>query len=188
MTNIELLSQLKEQVTNQKDFINNQVMPLSEAQLTHRIQADKWHVLECVQHLNKYAQFYIPILEKATQTAKPAQVHIVKQGWLGGKFIKMMSPKNTKPQKTLKHMNTMGNEVSTEEVDKFIDWQSRLIKLITQLDGKNLNQQKIPVEFMRLIKLKIGDALQFVIVHQQRHIEQVEKIIELKEERKVITK
>ncbi|MBA4055707.1 MAG: DinB family protein, partial [Marivirga sp.] len=35
-----------------------------------------------------------------------------------------------------------------------------------------LNKSHVPVEFMKLLKMNLGDALTFVIVHEQRHISQ----------------
>ncbi len=177
MTQHELLEQLKHQVEAQLSLAEESLISSSEALLTQRPKAEKWNILECIQHLNQYAAYYIPLLEKSVLQAQKRGNDTYSVGWLGGKFIKMMSPENTKPQKTLKHMNTLGKAVSIEVCHEFCTWQQRLLKVISQLENKNINQNKIPVEFLKLIKLKIGDALRFVVVHQQRHFLQIKSML-----------
>jgi len=80
--------------------------------------------------------------------------------------------------RSMKHMDTYEKPVSDNALEEFLAWQERLIVAISNLENTNLNKRKIPVEFFKLIKMKVGDALEFVIVHQQRHLNQIEKIVE----------
>jgi uncharacterized damage-inducible protein DinB len=177
MTSNELLQYLEKQVENQRNFVAKEVDIQSENNLLKRPNPQKWNILECLAHLNQYAAFYVPQLEKATKNSKSTKNKAYKQGWLGGKFISMMEPQNVKPQKTMKHTNTFGRAVTKKEIETFISWQDRLLRAVQQLRDIDLNKRQIPVEFMPLIKLKTGDALQFVVVHQQRHIEQIKALL-----------
>ena len=182
MTSDELLKDLEKQVEAQRTFVANEVSKQPESELLKRPNPQKWNVLECLAHLNQYAAFYIPRLEKAASQKSPPKNKTYKSGWLGGKFISMMAPENKKPQKTMKHTDTFGREVSKKEVNVFLNWQDSLLQTIQKLQNSDLNKRKIPVEFMPLIKLKTGDALQFVVVHQQRHLNQVENLVRQLEE------
>jgi len=174
----EHLHKLAKQVAQQNEFLKSAIVTLPLSILKTRPQPHKWHILECITHLNQYSAFYIPYLEKAAYQTKVKQNRPFKSGWLGNKFIKMMAPENVKPQKTMKHMDTYEKPVSDNALEEFLAWQERLIVAISNLENTNLNKRKIPVEFFKLIKMKVGDALEFVIVHQQRHLNQIEKIVE----------
>jgi hypothetical protein len=41
----------------------------------------------------------------------------------------------------------------------------------------NLNTIKIPISIVPFIKLKLGDTFQFIITHNERHIEQAKRNI-----------
>lgn len=172
------LHNLVKQVAQQNEFLKTAVATLPQSVLKTRPQPQKWHILECIAHLNQYSAFYIPYVEKAANQVKAKQDFPFRNGWLGGKFIKMMAPENAKPQKTMKHMDTFEQPVSDNTLEEFLVWQERLIAALSNLENTNLNKRKIPVEFFKLIKMKVGDALEFVIVHQQRHLNQIEKIVE----------
>ena len=64
-----------------------------------------------------------------------------------------------------------------ETISKFLAYQQELLTLLEQAKSKNINQRKVPVEFFKLMKMKIGDALAFVITHEQRHILQAQTVL-----------
>jgi uncharacterized damage-inducible protein DinB len=43
------------------------------------------------------------------------------------------------------------------------------LEILSASGRVNLNKIGVPVEFVRLLKMNLGDALQFVIVHERRH-------------------
>ncbi|MBT29000.1 MAG: hypothetical protein CMO01_04990 [Thalassobius sp.] len=165
----DLLKILSDQVEEQLYTVQNEFLEQSDESLSARPEASKWNILECIEHLNRYCAYYIPhieaIINQNSDTDKNFQ-----SGWLGTKFIKMMSPENVKAQKTVKHMDTSNALVNKNTLLVFIAWQQRLFKAINELKNTDLNKRKIPVEFFKMLKLKTGDILQFIIMHQQRHI------------------
>lgn len=38
---------------------------LSETELNYRESNDRWNILECIEHLNLYGDFYIPAIKKS---------------------------------------------------------------------------------------------------------------------------
>ena len=61
---------------------------------------------------------------------------------------------------------------------KFLAYQQELLTLLEKAKGKNINQRKVPVEFFKLMRMKIGDALAFVVTHEQRHILQAQAVLQ----------
>ena len=88
-----------------------------------------------------------------------------------------MHPDNIKKQKTFARMNPANSSVSTEVLEEFLKEQRGLLKVISLARHVNPNKGKVSVEFFKLLKLNIGDALQFLVVHQQRHIKQALAIL-----------
>ena len=87
-----------------------------------------------------------------------------------------MHPSNLKKQKTFKKMNPANSKINREAINNFLRDQEKLRKLLTRAASININAKKVPVEFFRLLKMNIGEALEFVIVHEQRHVLQTHTI------------
>lgn len=57
-------------------------------------------------------------------------------------------------------------------VAEFINQQETLLALIEQSRNVDLNKVKIPVSIARFIRLRLGDVFQFIIAHDERHLQQ----------------
>jgi hypothetical protein len=85
----------------------------------------------------------------------------------------MMHPGNTAKQKTFARMNPVhSSSLKKDVIERFLDNQKELLLLLNDAAKINLNKASIPVEFLRLLRMNLGDAFQFVIVHEQRHLRQ----------------
>ena len=54
--------------------------------------------------------------------------------------------------------------------------QARLLELLVLARLADLNRKAVPVEFFRLLKLRLAEALKFVVVRQQRHEPQARRV------------
>ena len=138
----------------------------------------KWSILECLEHLNRYSIYYNAEIEKSILRAFKSDNSGVeaKSTWLGNRFIKMMHPDNTAKQKTFARMNPASSALNQSTLDKFLQHQNELLRLLQKASDVNLNKTSIPVEFIKLLKMNLGDGLQFVIVHELRHINQAKRV------------
>lgn len=136
-----------------------------------------WSVLECLEHLNLYGDFYIPELRKQLQTNVSASETTFKSGILGNYFAQSMLPKE-KPNKmkTFKDKNPVNSQLPIQVIDRFIQQQNQLLELLDLAKSKNLNAIKTKIT-IPLIKLKVGDTFRFLINHNVRHFEQLERIL-----------
>lgn len=87
-----------------------------------------------------------------------------------------MRPTNGKKSRALKHLNPLGSRLDREVLTEFDRHQARLLELLALARTANLNRKAVPVEFFRLLKLRPGEALEFVVVHQQRHVQQAQRV------------
>ena len=177
MTSIELLARLRHDILAIID-VAKEFELLPESSLNWKERAEKWSILECLEHLNRYSLYYHAELRKAIARAVPSyNRHEAKSTWMGKKFIAMMHPDNTKKHKTFSRMNPSHGSLKKEVIERFLRNQEELLDLLNEASTIDLNKASIPVEFLKILRMNFGDALQFVVVHEQRHIKQARRAV-----------
>jgi hypothetical protein len=152
---------------------------LPESDLNWKEHPKKWSILECLEHLNRYSNYYHAEIKKAIARATPASEkidHEAKSTWMGKKFIAMMHPDNTTKHKTFARMNPIEGSLKKEVIYEFLRNQQELATILEAASKVDLNKTSIPVEFLKILRMNLGDALQFVVAHEQRHIKQANAV------------
>jgi hypothetical protein len=176
MTQIEFIKQLEEDVQMMISEISKEFTSLTDADLNFKESNNRWSVLECLEHLCRYNRFYNTEIKNALGKARKVPGAPLKSSWLGSKSIAMMHPDNTKRQKTVSHMNPVNSVLNRSLLDEFLKHQDELLSLLHQCRLVNLNTGRVRIEFFRLLTFPIHEALQFLVVHQQRHMKQLKQI------------
>lgn len=172
MTN-ELIEDLKNRTAqNKADLIK--LVSLSSEDLNKRAQPESWSALECIAHLNIYGEFYIPEIRKNIKNSKfRSSDPQFKSGWMGNYFVKMVGPlEGSKKMKTLSSTNTLGSDLDRSTLNIFSNQLEDLLQLLKDSNSVSLNKTKTGISIAPWIKIKLGDALRVVILHNQRHMEQ----------------
>lgn len=142
-----------------------------------------WSVLECLEHLNLYGDFYIPQIEKVIKKKKYPGEKAFKSGYVGNYFARMMLPgENLKKMKTFKNKNPLGSKLDKSTTERFIDQQNAILDLLSKASKVSLGRTKTGISISRFIRLKLGDILRVVIFHNQRHILQAQRVLKEREE------
>jgi hypothetical protein len=150
---------------------------LDNSKLTWRENDHAWNILECIEHLNLYGQFYLPQIALKIQESNSASETEFKPGILGNYFSKSMLPKTKlNKMKTFKDKNPINTILDIGVIDLFLNQQQQLLQIIYQAQKVSLNKVKIETSISSWIRLKLGDALQFYVNHILRHLEQIERI------------
>ncbi|MGI9583236.1 DinB family protein [Chryseobacterium sp. RRHN12] len=175
----ELLDELKNRTEQHLRFAEMlSVKP--EDDLNFRISEDSWSALECLEHLNRYGNFYIPEIKRNINSAGKSSRTYFKPGILGNYFAKSMLPKEKlNTMKTLKQMNPMYSHLDKTVVHTFIKQQEKLLELLEEAQHVDLEKTKTGISISKLIKLRLGDTFRFVIYHNARHMAQIQKILNL---------
>lgn len=178
MTATPFLAHLEAAIADLRATVHTQFTGLDPALLNQRPAPTSWSILECLEHLNRYSRYCNPAFTKALTTTAPvlSPPAEVTSSWLGRKSVEMMRPSNGKKSRALKHLNPLGSCLDCEVLTEFDRHQARLLELVAQARTANLNRKTVPVEFFRLLKLRLGEALEFVVVHQQRHVQQAQQV------------
>ena len=170
---IQLLIDQTQEIIRQVEKLRNADLET----LTWKRNQTSWSILECLEHLNLYGDFYLPEIEnniKETLTKNDAEF---KSGILGNYFAKSILPKeHLNKMKTAKNKNPLNGNLDKTVIDKFINQQIKLLDLLEQSRKVGLNKIRIQTSISRFIKLKLGDTFQFVINHIFRHLNQIDKI------------
>jgi len=180
MQSTQLLQEVTQHIQQVQQIAKQQLLPLNSEQLNHKPAPNKWSAAECLEHLNRYARYYNPAIEKAIQYSIDKQwlsTDSFTSTWLGKKSIAVVHPDNARASKTMKHMNPAQSKINATVVQEFIDHQTKLLELVKTAQQVNLNKARIPIEFMKLLKLKLGDTLLFMDAHQRRHCNQALRAI-----------
>jgi len=158
----------------------------SDEELNWRTNNKSWSILECLEHLNLYGDFYIPEIERTIQKAGSKSDVLFKSGLLGNYFAESMLPKEKlNKMKTFKEKDPLGSNLDRGTIDRFIDQQDMMLKLLEQSRKISLNKEKTQITLTKWIKLKIGDTFRFVINHNIRHLKQIEKITAAQENKSI---
>ncbi|SEW24786.1 DinB superfamily protein [Chitinophaga sp. YR573] len=152
-----------------QEFQNMQDEPLLKLSAT-----GGWSIAQCLEHLNRYGVYYIPLIREAlTGQQKKIAGGTFTSGMIGGYFTRLMDPVTGKKKLRAFRAYTPDRQLDAHTVvAEFIRQQEALLSCLQRARQADLNHSRIPVSILKLLKLKVGDALQFVIFHDERHIRQ----------------
>ncbi len=162
---------------------------MNNEQLNYRETPESWSILECIEHLNLYGDFYLPEIERSIlQTAHNQSIEMFKSGWLGNYFANSMLPKNGKIQKmkTFKDKNPIHSALSMITLERFLKQQERLLQLLQQAEKVDLTKTRTAISITKWLTLRLGDTFRFFIYHIERHIAQAERVGKSKRVREYI--
>ncbi|MBK9256826.1 MAG: DinB family protein [Saprospiraceae bacterium] len=171
-----LLTELKRETIQNAEFARS-LKNLNDQQLNFRENPEKWSILECLEHLNLYGDYYIPAIKKAIQNSNSSTDEFFECGLLGNYFANTMLPKQKlNKMKTFKDKNPLNIDLDRNVIERFMQQQHTLIDLLEKSESISLNKVRINISISRWIKLKLGDTFRFVINHNIRHIRQIQDI------------
>ena len=137
-----------------------------------------WSILECLEHLNWYGDYYIPEIEKRITSSQHKPTEIFKSGWLGNYFARTMLPKEKlNKMKAFKSMDPIGSNLNKDAIKKFLGQQHALVNLLNKSKEIDLTRTKTGISISKWIKLRLGDTFRVVIYHNQRHLVQAERVL-----------
>ena len=179
MTHQEFLDMLEQQVEEQLKEVISVFQNLPEDRLLQPAKDGGWSIAECFAHLNSYADFYLPRIEKAIEKAPSGgESPIFRNGLLGQYFINMMDPDRSKKKfKAMKKHRPMDVDDPYRIVSSFIQHLENILRLLNVSKQKNLSKTSVATSISPLLKINAGDALLFVLTHNRRHLVQAKRNI-----------
>lgn len=167
------------------EFVKNKLFSLNINQLSWKPNSQSWSIIEILAHLNQYAHYYheafITKIEQTKFTEPKSQFISSPLGKSAWKSMKLGAANNVKRKfQSPKNYNPIVHPeiVSDNELIIFEKKQLELIDIIEKSKTVNIQRVKIPISISKFIRLKLGDALLFVIYHDERHLQQIKNLLE----------
>lgn len=176
---IQLIESLENEVEKHLQIAIHTFQNLNEAALLQIPDTGGWNIAQCFEHLNSYGCYYLPQIKNAlAKNLYSSSSNTFKSTWLGSYFTKMMLPSNTKKYKAFKDHIPSENLNAYPVLAEFIEQQETLLSYLKQARNVDIDKIRIPISIAKWVRLKLGDVFQFMIAHDERHIQQAKRVLE----------
>ena len=184
MTTSQLVSELKGITQTNIDLIKKKFSHLNDQQKNWRKDNESWSINEIFAHLNEFAHYYHQAFTskiERTRFNEPKDTFISSPlGRSAWKSMKLGNLKNIKRKfKAQRIYNPLIHSelVTGNDTETFEAHQIELIKIIDKAELVNLRKVKVPISISKIVRLRLGDALLFVVYHNERHMQQALNIL-----------
>lgn len=141
-----------------------------------------WSIGQCFDHLNRTGYPLVPLIQAALTKSRTKDWYAegpFKYSYLGKIWARQMDKTNTRKIKSPK-LYVPDVTVSFETaVNKLVLLQDHLMECVKISDGIDLKKTIVCSPANRLIRLSLGIWFQSTIAHQNRHLEQANRIYNL---------
>ena len=141
---------------------------------------NKWSILQCLKHLTIADSIYVVNIKKAFAKYPQKPEDIYSSHWKGDYFAKMIAPKpDGQLKNNMKTMKSMNPELALDAkatIEEFFSIHNEFVGLMKQSQNYSLNKVKVATALGPIVKLRLGDAYNFLISHTERHLIQVKRI------------
>ncbi len=167
---------LRLRVTAQQRF-----RPLSPEVLNRRPSPGRWSVGQCLEHLNIVGGHYLPELRvriKRAQARGSQPAALARQGFVGQRLIAAMrTPAAQRAFSTAQRYAPTGNRLPRTVTEVFSRQLDDLLNIVLLARQVNANEIRIPNPLFNLLRLRLTDQLEFLVVHIRRHVTQAEAVL-----------
>lgn len=143
-----------------------------------------WSALQCIEHLNAYYRYYIPVIRGRIANSRFVQpTEFFTSSPLGRavyRSTKLGKVKNVKRKlKSPKDYNPLVNAglKTDDSIEEYLQHNNDFLALIQEAATIDMRKTKVPLSLRPVVKLNIGDALLFMVYHNERHIFQAKNAL-----------
>lgn len=181
------LQNLTESVKNIIKTIEEITRTYSHEQLSKRPAPNRWSILDNLEHLNLYNDYYLPTFVKIIDKGKSSNLKprpTYRSGWLGAYLTNSMKPKGERisnVMNTFKDKNPILTSVPDNVVERFFEQHRQYLQILAQAAETDIQKLRMPTTLGAFPKIRLGDGLAFVVGHEERHLLQIQRtLVELK--------
>ena len=170
------LEALKKALENAKLEAAKLAADLGETRLWQRPPEGGWSVGECLAHLNLAGEPYAKKLQEALEAGKARGKRgqePFRFGFLGGRFVRSLSAEGKRKFKAPKAWQP---ERQGDVLERFLKLQDDLLGFVKASEGLDLARITLTSPLSPLIRLNLFEAFNLVVVHEQRHLAQADRV------------
>ena len=156
---------------------------LSENQFNWKPDPESWSVGECLSHLVNSNSLYLDKIANILNSfpTNYEKDFTYKQSFMGKLISEGVDPANLKKAKTFKVFFPDKSVVQNKIIDEYVKSSEKLIELAGKMEHLDLEKIKLSSPVNIMIRLNLGDPLIIIPKHDKRHLNQAEKVMNLKE-------
>jgi hypothetical protein len=151
---------------------------LSQAQLDWQHAPRSWSVGQCLEHLVITHERYQPEVPRLLAAARARGAPPVYQPWgttFFGRFLLKGVTPGSRPVRTGK-VFTPAVRARPAVLDVFERQLDELERWMEAADGLDLTRIRLSSPMLKLIRYNMGEALEIVVVHAERHLQQADRV------------
>lgn len=190
------MNKVKVSAENQTQRLNHTIKRVQELQsldfqtLSTRPDSKSWSIIEVIGHMNSAYLLYEDRIDECLAVL-PEKEH-PEDSFLAGRnsslFIKLIAPQGNKrpmKMKTMKKFEPVfsGDQLNPNSIkavfNQFFLYQDHLKDAIKQSRSKDLKKAKVVSAIGPLVKFYLPEAFEFLISHQERHLVQINGVLDL---------
>lgn len=177
-----LLAQLQKLTARLSEIVARDFLPLSQEQLNWKEMPSQWSIAECIEHLNKIATTHFDTIAQTIKNTPYKKSNIrFEQNWLGKRLIARVQLNSnnyiSKPRQSSTQYAPTATPYNTKSVELLLVHFNQILDFIKSSKSIDIQNTKIPVAFLGLVKLPLGDILQMIVYHFERHIVQAQRML-----------
>lgn len=177
-TNRDHLARLAALADANAEEVARLVTDLDATRRLWRPSPERWGVADCLEHLLVTGQLYHPAL-RALIDAAPRDPARDARRWsptlVGRLFLRLVGPRG---RATPAPSRLRPPQARPDADVRLLAQQGELRRLIADAHGADLRGIRVTSPLSRLLTLRLGEALEMLLAHQQRHLAQAWRVRE----------
>jgi len=175
---LRLLSELDDADRRAQSVAGN----LTPEQLNWRATPGTWSVGQCLEHLYRTNQVYLPAISVALTGRPPAPAREIRLGWFSLWFIRNYIAPNPQgrraraPEKVRPATN-----VQADILAAFLRSNQAVREMVRRAADYDVNAIRFRNPFVPLLRFTVGAGLEITAKHESRHLLQAERVRALPE-------
>jgi DinB superfamily len=149
---------------------------LTPEQLNWQPEVNAWSVGQCLEHLCRMNEVYLPAILSALLGKSSRAVSDITPGWFGRWFIRSyIEPSPNTKRAPAPKMIVPGARVESSVLDRFLRTNQAARELVRDASNCDVNRIRFRNPFIPIIRFTVGTGLEIVSKHERRHLLQAQR-------------
>lgn len=171
----DLLDRLEKELRDLLELVRTRLSDQPVEALQLRPGDGGWNALECFAHLNVFLEMYLPRIERVIHLGKARRwtpADNLRYTWVASRVLRKADLNNGRSFKTPKRYDFSHLPLDKSAVKSFLINSERLLRNIQAAREVNLNRAKTGWGPSGFFKVTLGNILEWLVLHGQRHVHQ----------------